>query len=129
MPPTEVPDLAAEPSRVPAAILVVVANDQELAGVVEQLRRRCGADYDIIAERSATQGIERLKGLRDEGGDLAIILADWQLPDASGIELLSQAQSFRPDAKRALLVSWSEAYGADLAWPTWLPTAGRDHAL
>ena len=116
MPPTEDPGVAAEPSRVPAAILVVGANNQELARVVEQLRRRCGADYAIIAERSATRGIERLKSLRDEGSDLAIILADRQLPDGSGIELLSQAQSFSPDAKRALLLSWSEAHRADLAW-------------
>jgi thioredoxin reductase (NADPH) len=116
MPSTEDPGVAAEPSRVPAAILVVGANNQELARVVEQLRRRCGADYAIIAERSATRGIERLKSLRDEGSDLAIILADWQLPDGSGIELLSQARSFSPDAKRALLLSWSEAHRADLAW-------------
>ena len=116
MPPTEDLAVAAEPSRVPAAILVVGANNQELARVVEQLRRRCGADYALIAERSATRGIERLKGLRDQGNDLAIILADWQLPDGSGIELLSQARSFSPDAKRALLLSWSEAHRADRAW-------------
>src|SRR2546421_487935 len=71
MPPTEDLAVAAEPSRVPAAILVVGANNQELARVVEQLRRRCGADYAIIAERSATRGIERLKSLRDEGSDFA----------------------------------------------------------
>ena len=93
MPPTEDLGVAAEPSRVPAAILVVGADNQQLARVVEQLRRRCGADYAIIAERSAARGIERLKGLRDEGSDLAIILADWQLPDGSGIVYLARDQS------------------------------------
>jgi len=35
------------------------------AGVVAE------RDYALIAERSATRGIERLKGLRDQGNDLA----------------------------------------------------------
>jgi len=115
MAPTKDPDGAAEPSSSPAVILIVAPNDRERAAVLDHLRRRYREDYDIHAEASTTLALQRLKSLRDDGRDLAIILVDWQLSDGKGIELLSQAQTYHPDAMRALLVSRSGAYGADPA--------------
>jgi thioredoxin reductase (NADPH) len=115
MAPTEDPDVAAEPSRTPAMILVVASNDRERAAVLDHLRRRYREDYDIHSEDSTTLALQRLKSLRDHGRDLAIILVDWRLSDGKGIELLSQAQTYHPDAMRALLLSRSGAYGADPA--------------
>jgi thioredoxin reductase (NADPH) len=59
--------------------------------------------------------VQRLKNLRDGGRDLAIILVDGKLADGTGIELLSQAQTYHPDAMRALLLNRSGAYGEDPA--------------
>jgi thioredoxin reductase (NADPH) len=115
MAPTKDSDVAAEPSRRPAVILVVASNDRERAAVLDHLRRRYREDYDIHAEGSTTLALQRLKSLRDHGRDLAIILVDWQLSDGKGIELLSQAKTYHPDAMRAPLVSRSGAYGADPA--------------
>src|ERR1700693_4428340 len=112
MAPTNDPDVAPEPSRPPATILVVASNDGERAAVLHHVRRRYREDYDIHAEGSTSLALQRLKSLRDGGRDLAIILVDWQLSDGKGIELLSQAQTYHPGAMRALLVSRSGAYGA-----------------
>src|SRR5213078_560685 len=83
-----------------AAIVVVGAGDQEPSTVAEHLNRRYGAEYDVIVEQSAALGLERLMSLRDQGRDVAIVLADKRLPDGPGIAFLSQAQGFHPDAKR-----------------------------
>jgi thioredoxin reductase (NADPH) len=96
-------------------ILVVASNHRERAAVSDHLHRRYREDYDIHAEGSTRSALQRLKSLRDDGRDLAIILVDWQPSDGKSIELLSQAQTDHPDAMRALLVSRSGAYGADPA--------------
>src|SRR6266550_6662047 len=115
MAPTKDPHVAAELSRPPAVILIVASRDRERATVLGHLRRRYREDYDIHAKGSTTMALQRLKSLRDDGRDLAIILVNWQLSDGKGIELLSQAQTYHPDAMKALLVSRSGAYGADPA--------------
>src|ERR1700682_1127998 len=115
MAPTKDPDVAAEPSRPPAAILVVASNDRERATALDHVRRRYGEDYDIHSEGSRTLALKRLKNRRACGRALAIILVDWKLTDGTGIELLSQAQTYHPDAMRALLLNRSGAYGEDPA--------------
>jgi CheY-like chemotaxis protein len=115
MAPTQDTEVAAEPSRPPAAILVVASNDREGAAILDHLLRRYREDYDIQSEGSTTLALQRLKDLRDGGRDLAIILVDRQLADGTGIELLSKAQAFHAGAMRALLVSRSDSYGADPA--------------
>jgi thioredoxin reductase (NADPH) len=112
---TKDPDVAAEPSRPPAVILVVASNDRERAAILDHLRRRYREDYDIHAEGSTTLALRRLKSLLDDGRDLAIILVDWQLSHGNGIEVLSEAQTYHPHAMRALLVSRSGAHGTDRA--------------
>lgn len=115
MAPTQDPEVAAEPSRPPAAILVVASNDREGAAILDHLRRRYREDYDIQSAGSTTLALQRLKDLRDGGRDLAIILVDRQLADGTGIDLLSKAQAFHAGAMRALLVSRSDSYGGDPA--------------
>jgi thioredoxin reductase (NADPH) len=115
MAPTNDADVAAKPSRPSAVILVVASNDRERAAVLDHVRRRYREDYDIHSEGSTTLALQRLKDLRDGGRDLAIILVDWQLAHGTGIDLLSQAQTYHPDAMRALLVGRNGSYGADPA--------------
>jgi thioredoxin reductase (NADPH) len=100
--------------ELPASMLVVDADERDPELVVT-LRRRYGADYDVIAERSAGAGLRRLARLRDDGRDVAIALAARQLPDGSGIDFLSSARAFHPEVKRAVLVSWGDAWGGDPA--------------
>jgi thioredoxin reductase (NADPH) len=99
----------------PASILVVDVEEQEPSQVLIQLRRRYGSDYDIVVERSADAGLQRLARMRDEGREVAIVLAGRRLPDGSGIDFLAQARRFDRSAKRAVLVSWADAWGGDPA--------------
>jgi len=112
---TTAPDVVTEPSRPPAVILIVTSNDRERAAVLGHLRRRYRDDYDIHTDGSTALALQRLKSLRDDCHDLAIMLVGWELSDGKGIDLLSQAQTFHPHAMRALLVSRTGAPGADPA--------------
>ena len=115
MAPTQAPDVTAEPSRPAAVILIVASEERQRAAVLGHLRRRYREDYDIHAEGSTALALQRLKSLRDDCRDLAIMLVDWQLSNGKGIELLSQAQTLHPHAMRALLVSRTGAPGAHQA--------------
>jgi hypothetical protein len=113
MAPTNDPDTDAERSRPPAVILIAASNDRERSAVARHLRRRFGEDYDIHVEATMASGLERLKGLRDDGRDLAIILVDFELTGGNAVELLSQAQTSHPSAIRALMVSRGGTYGTE----------------
>lgn len=102
-----------------AAILVVGADELDLQGLLARLERRYGTEYDVIGVGSGADGITRLSNLRDAGREVAIVLADQRLSDSSGIAFLARVHPLHPGAKRALLVSAADAWGAD-------PTATKD---
>ena len=79
-----------------ASMLVVDADERDPSELVVMLRRRYGADYDVIGERSAGAGLRRLARLREEGRDVAIALATRQLPDGPGIDFLQAPGHFTP---------------------------------
>jgi DNA-binding NtrC family response regulator len=102
-----------------AAIVVVAADEQDLQGLVARLERRYGTEYDVMGLRSGADGLALLSNLRDAGREVAIVLADHRLSDIPGIAFLAQVQPLHSGAKRALLVSAANAWGADPAATKW----------
>src|SRR5205823_6124955 len=98
-----------------AAIVVVAADELDLQTLVARLERQYGTDHDVIGVGSGADGIAGLSNLRDAGREVAIVLADHRLSDGSGIAFLTRVQPLHPGAKRALLVSAANAWGADPA--------------
>src|SRR5947209_8265828 len=84
-----------------AALIVV---DQDTA-TEDELRKRYGADYQVVAYRSAEEALRALPRL---GAPVPLILAQLWLPEMMGVELLARVRDLRPTAKRALLASWSD---------------------
>jgi thioredoxin reductase (NADPH) len=95
-----------------ASIVVVTADELDLQRLVARLERRYGTDYDVIGVRSGADAIARLSNLRDAAREVAIVLADDHLSDSSGIAFLARVQPLHPGAKRALLVSAADVWGA-----------------
>ena len=88
-------------------VLVVVDDEREpLARVERELTRRFGADFRVVCERSPQAALEMLERMRDEGDDVALVLADLWMPELGGSELLARVQSIYPQARRALLIEW-----------------------
>src|SRR5215216_5392295 len=90
-------------------VLFVVDADQQARDATEVgLRRRFGADYQILAADSAEAGLAALERLAHEGAAVALIAADLQLPGTGGIAFLERARNVSPGATRLLLVAMDE---------------------
>lgn len=111
----ELQDEAMSKDRRPAAVAIVAVDDE--AGSRARLRsileRRFGADYEIVIEGSAPDALKALNRLRDEGRDVALILAGQWLAEMTGIELLAQVPAMHRYARRALLASWGDRSAAE----------------
>jgi thioredoxin reductase (NADPH) len=86
-------------------IIFVVSSDEAVLGALEaDLGRRFGSDTRIVTAAGPAEGLAGLAALADGGGPVALLIADQQLPETSGIEFLEQAHRLHPSAKRILLV-------------------------
>lgn len=92
----------------PPVILVVDDDQAALALTRRALERRLGVDYEVVAEASAERATDRLRRLADEGREVALMLADMNMPEISGVDFLAAAADIHPDAKRVALITWGE---------------------
>jgi thioredoxin reductase (NADPH) len=98
----------------PRPVILIVDHDPVSAGPLERdLARRFRADYRIVLEHSAETGLRRAKQLRDEGVDIALVIAGYHLAGMSGIDFLVQTHNLHPDAKRVVMIVFGEAATAD----------------
>ena len=77
------------------------------------MRKRYGADYQVITTESVKEALGALGQLRDDQRQVALVLADRWLPEATGTELLAQARQFHPAARRVLLITWADQASAE----------------
>ena len=90
-----------------APILLIVDDDPQGRGVVEsELRKRYGADYEIISVGSADDPIHLLAALRDGRRRVSVVLASQSMSQLTGTELLTRVREFHSTAKRLLLPDW-----------------------
>lgn len=88
-------------------------------------------DYRIVGHASSDQALDALGRLRDDGEEVALILADQWMPQITGAELLARANEGHPLAKRCLLIDWG-AWGHEPTAEAILGAMGRgeiDHYL
>ena len=85
--------------------MVVDADPRELAAFERVLRRRFGADYRVMAERSPEAGLDLLGRLARRVDDVALVAADLRLPRMDGVEFIERAHALHRGASRALLVA------------------------
>jgi thioredoxin reductase (NADPH) len=90
-------------------VLLVVDNDpRELTTFEHALRRRYGADYRVMAERSPEPALDLLERLAEGGEDVALVAADLHLPGMDGVAFLERAHALHRGIVRALLVAMDE---------------------
>jgi thioredoxin reductase (NADPH) len=85
--------------------LVLFAIDNDV-GVVRALRddlaRRFGEDFRVIAESSAAAGLMALRGLAERHEPVALLIVDHHLSAMPGVDFLARAHELHPLAKRVL---------------------------
>ena len=98
------------PGTIRRLMLVVEGEISVRDRITEQLRRRYGADYEVVAEGSVEMGLAALQSLRDENVQVAVTLCGAGGADGGDegdfVGFFERVHALYPDAKRGLLVDW-----------------------
>jgi thioredoxin reductase (NADPH) len=114
--------------------LLVSEDGPRREALTTDLKRRYGADYQVIGAASAGAALRMLADFADSGAVVALLFADERLAEMPAVDFLGRAHGLHPGAKRVLLVErgdWSAAHPAVSAmalgkidyhlWVPWYP--------
>ena len=94
-------------------VLLTVDDDPSVSrAVARDLRRRYGEHHRVLRASSGGEAMEALRELKLRGEQVAVLLADYRMPEMSGIEFLEQAMDLFPRARRALLTAYADTDAA-----------------
>jgi thioredoxin reductase (NADPH) len=94
------------------AILTVDDDPGVSRAVARDLRRRYGERNRIVRAESGPSALEALRQMKLRGDLVAVILADYRMPEMNGIEFLEQAMDIYPGARRVLLTAYADTGAA-----------------
>ena len=105
-------EMTAPGRAVRTAILTVDDDPGVSRAVARDLRRRYGERHRIVRAESGAQALEALREMKLRGDLVAVILADYRMPEMNGIEFLEQAMDVYPGARRVLLTAYADTGAA-----------------
>jgi thioredoxin reductase (NADPH) len=94
------------------AILTVDDDPGVSRAVARDLRRKYGERHRIVRAESAAAALDALRQMKLRGELVAVILADYRMPELNGIEFLEQAMDIYPGARRVLLTAYADTGAA-----------------
>ncbi|MFY9931328.1 MAG: FAD-dependent oxidoreductase [Streptosporangiaceae bacterium] len=94
------------------AILTVDDDPGVSRAVARDLRRRYGEGHRIVRAESGATALDALRQMKLRGDLVALILADYRMPEMNGIEFLEQAMDIYPGARRILLTAYADTGAA-----------------
>ena len=94
------------------AILTVDDDPGVSRAVARDLRRRYGERNRIVRAESGPSALEALRQMKLRGDLVAVILADYRMPEMNGIEFLERAMDIYPGARRVLLTAYADTGAA-----------------
>jgi CheY-like chemotaxis protein len=99
------------------AVLLLDDHTDSLTVLEAALRRRYAQDYLIVSEASAAAALRHLADLRDAGRPVALIMAAASMRTANSPDVLAEARSIQPAAKRVLVVPRGDPAAPSLRVP------------
>ena len=104
--------MTAQDETLRTAIITVDDDPGVSRAVARDLRRRYGERYRIVRAESAAAALDALRQMKLRGELVALILADYRMPEMNGIEFLEQAMDIYPGARRVLLTAYADTNAA-----------------
>src|SRR5262245_51717855 len=99
------------PARRPS-ILTVDDDPGVSRAVARDLRRRYGDMFRIVRADDGQQALDALREMKLRGDTVAVLLADYRMPQMSGLEFLESAMDLYPAARRLLLTAYADTGAA-----------------
>ena len=94
-------------------VILTVDDDPAVSrAVARDLRRHYGERYRIVRAESGPDALDTLKELKLRGDTVAVFVADYRMPQMSGIEFLEEAMDIFPLARRVLLTAYADTHAA-----------------
>src|SRR5689334_24618703 len=94
------------------AILTVDDDPAVSRAVARDLRKQYAEDYRIIRADSGQEALDALKELKLRGEQVAVLLADYRMPNMTGLQFLEHAMDLFPRARRVLLTAYADTDAA-----------------
>ena len=102
-----------ETDGAPRTAIITVDDDPGVSrAVARDLRRRYGEQHRIVRAESGDSALDALRQMKLRGDTVAVILADYRMPQMNGIEFLEHAMDIYPAAKRVLLTAYADTDAA-----------------
>jgi thioredoxin reductase (NADPH) len=104
------PQAPAAPAR---PVILTVDDDPGVSrAVARDLRRKYGEGHRIVRAESGAVALDALRQMKLRGEPVAVLLADYRMPEMNGIEFLEHAMDVYPGARRALLTAYADTGAA-----------------
>src|SRR5216683_3152141 len=107
-----VTESAGPPREARTAIMTVDDDPGVSRAVARDLRRRYGEQHRIVRAESGEAALDALRQMKLRGDLVAVILADYRMPQMNGIEFLERAMDVYPGARRVLLTAYADTGAA-----------------
>ena len=94
-------------------VILTVDDDPSVSrAVARDLRRRYAEDYRVVRAETGTAALEVIREVVLRGEQVAVLLADYRMPQMNGVEFLEAAMDLVPQARRALLTAYADTNAA-----------------
>jgi thioredoxin reductase (NADPH) len=94
----------------PDPVLFVLDDDREaLASVATALRRRFGADYQIMTDSRPAAALAWIEQACERGETIALVIAGVRSSETTSLDWLARVHALCPRASRCVMISYGEA--------------------